>query len=92
VRPASYYRGTSPIRNSASLGPYSRTMSRALWKYDEGGDGRVPRVVTRFPMRAMVNPRLIDSSGSNLLALPESLKLNRRPNQIYYALTSSVHN
>ena len=25
------YRGTSLIRNSASLGPYSRTMHRALW-------------------------------------------------------------
>ena len=25
-------RGTSPIRNSAPLGPYSRTMPRALWK------------------------------------------------------------
>ena len=25
------YRGTSLIRNSAPLGPYSRTMSRALW-------------------------------------------------------------
>ena len=26
------YRGTSPIRNSTYLGPYSRTMPRALWK------------------------------------------------------------
>ena len=26
------YRGTSPIRNSAPLGPYSRTMPKALWK------------------------------------------------------------
>ena len=25
------YRGTSPIRNSAPLGPYRMTMSRALW-------------------------------------------------------------
>jgi hypothetical protein len=25
------YRGTSHIRNSAHLGPYSRTMPRALW-------------------------------------------------------------
>ena len=25
------YRGTSPIRNSAPLGPYSRNMPRALW-------------------------------------------------------------
>ena len=25
------YRGTSQIRNSASLGPYSRTMPRDLW-------------------------------------------------------------
>jgi len=25
------YRGTSRIRNSAPLGPYSRSMSRALW-------------------------------------------------------------
>jgi len=25
------YRGTSLIRNSAPLGPYSRTMPRALW-------------------------------------------------------------
>ena len=26
------YRGTSLIRNSAPLGPYSRTMPRALWR------------------------------------------------------------
>ena len=26
-----YYRGTSFIRNSAPLGPYSRTVPRALW-------------------------------------------------------------
>ena len=26
------YRGASPIRNSAPLGPCSRTMPRALWK------------------------------------------------------------
>jgi len=25
------YRGTSLIRNNASLGPYSRTVARALW-------------------------------------------------------------
>jgi len=33
------YRGTSLIRNSAPLGPYSRTMSRALWS--SWGDGAV---------------------------------------------------
>jgi len=27
----SYFRGTSLIRNSAPLGPYSTTMPRALW-------------------------------------------------------------
>ena len=26
------YSGTSPIRNSAPLGPYSRTMPRVLWR------------------------------------------------------------
>ena len=26
------YRGTSPIRKRRPLGPYSRTMPRALWK------------------------------------------------------------
>ena len=26
------YRGTSLMRNSGSLGPYSRTMPRALWQ------------------------------------------------------------
>ena len=26
------YRGTSLIRNSDRLGPYSRTMSKALWQ------------------------------------------------------------
>ena len=31
------YRGTSLIRNSALLGPYSRTMHRALW-WVPGGD------------------------------------------------------
>ena len=30
------YWGTSLIRNSAHLGPYSRTMSRALWKLQRG--------------------------------------------------------
>jgi len=30
------YRGTSLIRNSLSLGPYSRTVPRALW-WSEGG-------------------------------------------------------
>jgi len=29
--PAVAYRGTSLIRNNAPLGPYSRTMPRALW-------------------------------------------------------------
>jgi hypothetical protein len=33
------YRGTSLIRNSAPLGPYSRTMPRALWwSYGGGAD------------------------------------------------------
>ena len=31
------YRGTSLMRNSAPLGPYSRTMPRALWWYQGGG-------------------------------------------------------
>ena len=31
------YRGTSPIRNSAPLGPYSRTMPRSLWWSWGGG-------------------------------------------------------
>ena len=31
------YRGTSLIRNSPSLGPYSRTMPRALWWSLGGG-------------------------------------------------------
>jgi len=30
-KPRSLYRVTSLIRNSAPLGPYSRTMPRALW-------------------------------------------------------------
>jgi len=29
---ASVYRGTSIVRNSAFLGPYSRNMPRALWR------------------------------------------------------------
>ena len=36
-RAESGYRGTSLIRNSASLGPYSRTMHRTLWKPWLGG-------------------------------------------------------
>ena len=32
------YRGTSLIRNSAPVGPYSRTMPRALWWF-QGGAG-----------------------------------------------------
>ena len=31
------YRGTSLIRNTPLLGPYSRNMPRALWKPWEGG-------------------------------------------------------
>ena len=32
------YRGTSLIRNRVPLGPYSRTMPRALWwPYEVGG-------------------------------------------------------
>eukprot|EP00290_Baffinella_frigidus_P059462 CAMPEP_0180381780 /NCGR_PEP_ID=MMETSP0989-20121125/26975_1 /TAXON_ID=697907 /ORGANISM="non described non described, Strain CCMP2293" /LENGTH=40 /DNA_ID= /DNA_START= /DNA_END= /DNA_ORIENTATION= len=31
VRNRDPYRGTSPIRNYAPLGPYSRAMPRALW-------------------------------------------------------------
>ena len=34
--PAHPYRGISLIRNSAPLGPYSRTMPRALWKLGGG--------------------------------------------------------
>ena len=34
------YRGTSLIRNCLLLGPYSRTMPRALWR-PSGGGGRV---------------------------------------------------
>jgi len=33
----SQYRGTSLIRNSASLGPYSRAVLRALWWSSGGG-------------------------------------------------------
>ena len=29
--------GTSPMRNSAPLGPYCRTMQRALWWVPGGG-------------------------------------------------------
>ena len=32
ARSSQRYRGTSPIRNSAPLGPYCRTSPRALWK------------------------------------------------------------
>ena len=31
------YRGTSLIRNIGHLGPYSRTMPRALWHFWGGG-------------------------------------------------------
>ena len=31
------YRGTSLIRNSAPLGPYSRTIPRVLWWSQGGG-------------------------------------------------------
>ena len=37
------YRGTSLIRNSAFLGPYSTIMSRALW-WSEGGGGLMSEV------------------------------------------------
>ena len=32
-----WFRGTSLIGNSAPLGPYSRTMPRAVWKPVGGG-------------------------------------------------------
>ena len=35
--PPTTYRGTPPIRNSTLLGPYIRTMHRALWKPLGGG-------------------------------------------------------
>ena len=35
---SSAYRGTSVIRNSAPLGPFSRIMPRALW-WSYGGGG-----------------------------------------------------
>jgi hypothetical protein len=34
---AAGYMGTSLIRNRAPLGPYSKTMSRLLWRFQEGG-------------------------------------------------------
>jgi len=37
-RSSTGYRVTSIIRNSASLGPYSRAMPRALW-WSYGGEG-----------------------------------------------------
>ena len=40
------YKGTSPIRGSAPLGPYSRTVPRARWKSWGGGSflqARYPR-------------------------------------------------
>jgi len=32
TRCVAWYRGTSLIRNSAALGPYIRSMPRALWE------------------------------------------------------------
>ena len=53
------YRGTSLIRNSGRLGPYSRTMPRALWQSLGGGQflmsvvplygGKHRRDIGRFP-------------------------------------------
>ena len=42
-----WYRGTSLIRNSAPLGPYSRTMPRALW-WSMGG---VLFLVSEVPLK-----------------------------------------
>jgi len=38
------YRGTSLIRNSGRLGPYRRTMLRALWQSCGGGQFLVSKV------------------------------------------------
>ena len=38
------YRGTSLIRNRRPLGPYSRTMPRALWGSWGGGRFRMSKV------------------------------------------------
>ena len=38
------YRGTSLTRNSALLGPYSRTLHRAIWGSQGGGRFRMSKV------------------------------------------------
>ena len=59
------YRGISPIRNSTPLGPYSRTMPRALWWPYEGGAVSYERGTP-----VSVSPR----PGSDMSAKPPLLK------------------
>ena len=55
------YRGTSLIRNSTPLGPYSRTMPGALWWSLEGGLFLVSEVPCRasclMPSRVLARAR-----------------------------------
>ena len=41
------YRGTSLISNSARPGPYSRTMTRAMWQSSGGG----PFIMSQVPLQ-----------------------------------------
>ena len=52
-------RGTSLIRNSALLGPYSRTMHRALWWVLGGGRF----IISEVPL--YVSPKYPGHRGSN---------------------------
>ena len=62
------YRGTLLIRNRPPLGPYGRTMPRALW-WPEGvggmerGSAGAPRVSTYFLGQQLCNPHTADYTG-----------------------------
>jgi len=46
------YRGNSLMRNSALVGPYNRTMSRALW-WSQVGGGRF--LMSEVPMYSQID-------------------------------------
>ena len=57
-------RGTSPIRNSAPLGPYSRTMPGAPWK-PQGGRLFLMSEVPLHPSRYNALQEITDQGPSN---------------------------
>jgi len=64
------YRGTSPIRNSADLGPYSRAIPRALW-WSQGGGLFLMSEVPLYALRPGDEPSGSPTQGSGFRGFPK---------------------